>query len=474
VGSFILKKSLIIAGALLVVSVLVSAVWMHGRSLVHADPPITVRAEPVGRSDIVEIVSAPGTVDAKTLVQISAKVSARIIDMPVIEGQTVTKGNPSAHPPVPPSVLVRLDAADLESDLRGAQARYSSQVAQIEVAQQRLTAEEAQIASTQVEVDDALRDLKRQQGLLATADVSQGTVDTAQAKYDELRHQLAGSQGTLAADRANLNVMRFDMEAADAEIARAQEELSYTVITAPIDGTVTGINAQVGEMVVTGTMNNPGTELMEVADLNEMIVKARVDESAIAQVQIGQVAKVRCMAYPDRVFDGVVRSVSLSQSKDRTQQQASATPYAPFYECEILLKADGQRLFCGLSADADIEVHRNKSVLNIPSQAVLDRRVDELPPGVRDSPEVDKTKTYCAAVYRVIDGKAVVTPVTIGPSNLTHTMIKSGLSEGQTVIIGPFKILQSLANDAAVKLEAATTQPAPPTKSATEPTSSPS
>jgi HlyD family secretion protein len=440
-------------GALLVVGLVAGGFWMHGRSLAQADPPLTVRAEPVARGDIVEIVSAPGTVDAKVNVQISAKVSARIVEMPVVEGQAVTKGNPSAHPPIPPSLLVRLDSADLASDLRAAQARYSSQAAQIQVAQDRLSAEEAQIASTQVEVDDALRDLKRQEGLLATADVSQGTVDTAQAKYDELRNQLAGSQRTLAADRANLNVMRFDMEAAGAEIARAQEELSYTVITSPIDGVVTGITAEVGEVVVTGTMDNPGTVLLNVADLNQMVMKARVDESSVAQVRVGQSATVRCMAYPDRTFSGTVQSVSLSQGKDRTQQLNSATPYSPYYECQILLKTSGERLFCGLTADADIEVNRNHNVLNIPSQAVLERRVDELPPNLRDSPNVDKNKSYCMVVYRVVDGKAVATPVTIGASDLTHTMIKSGLSQGQSVITGPFKILQSLSDGHWVTLE---------------------
>jgi HlyD family secretion protein len=460
-------------GVLLVVGVVAGGFWIHGRSLAQADPPLTVRAEPVARGDIIEIVSAPGTVDAKTTVQISAKVSARIVEMPVVEGQPVTKGNPNAHLPTAPSLLVRLDSADLASDLRAAEARYSSQAAQIQVAQQRLSAEEAQIASTQVQVDDALRDLKRQEGLLATADVSQGTVDSAQAKFDELRNQLAGSQRTLAADRANLNVMRFDMEAAGAEIARAQEELSYTVITSPIDGVVTGINAEVGEMVVTGTMDNPGTVLMVVADLNQMLMKARVDESSIAQVRVGQTATVRCMAYPNRVFDGTVQSVSLSQSKDRNQQLNSPTPYSPFYECQILLKTGGERLFCGLSADADIEVHRNKNVLNIPSQAVLERRVDELPASLRDSPDVDKSKSYCTVVYRVVDGKAVATPVTIGASDLTHTMIKSGLSQGQSVIVGPFKILQSLADGHAVTLEAgAASIPAATTKPTTAPTTS--
>ncbi len=99
-------------------------------------------------------------------------------------------------------------------------------------------------------------------------------------------------------------------------------------------------------------------------------------------------------------------------------------------------------------------------MLTVPSQAVLGRNVDELPQQIRSSPEVDQTKRFTSVVYRMIDGKAVVTPVTLGPSDVTRTVITSGLNESDVVIVGPFKALETLKHDDKVKDETTvTTQP---------------
>ena len=107
----------------------------------------------------------------------------------------------------------------------------------------------------------------------------------------------------------------------------------------------------------------------------------------------------------------------------------------------------------GLTADVDIETARHEKVLAVPSQAVLGRPVDDLPQALRDLPEVDHSKTLVTVVYRMVDGKAVVTPVKVGPSDITHTLVESGLREGDQVIVGPYKVLEGLANDTKVKDE---------------------
>ena len=117
-------------------------------------------------------------------------------------------------------------------------------------------------------------------------------------------------------------------------------------------------------------------------------------------------------------------------------------------------------MLSGLTGDVDIQTEQHRDVIAVPSQAVLGRPVDDLPTGIRDAAEVDKTKTQQPVVYRLISGKAVVTPVTVGPSDLTRTLIKSGIKEGDVVIIGPYKILETLAHDQRVKDEkTVTTQP---------------
>lgn len=415
-----------------------------------------VRVEPVQRGDLVELVSAPGQIMAKTKVSISARVSARIIELPHKPGDRVTKGNPDANPPIPASVLVRLDSKDLEAQLRAAEARHAAQKAQLSVTESRIASQEALVAARKAEVDDAERDLARQEKLYESKDVSQAEVERAQTRFDQLNGQFQSALQQLQGERNNLQVERHQAEAAEAEIARARDSLSYTTIASPIDGVVTKVNSEVGELAVIGTMNNPGTVIMEVADLDTMIVNTRVDEATVSQVKVGQKAKVRSQAYRDQVFEGNVTAVALALTEEQREN-------LKYYKTEITLKTDGQRVLSGLTADVDIETQEHRDVLKVPSQAVLGRAVDELPVAVRDSPEVDKTRTLATVVYRLMDGKAVVTPVKFGASDVTHTIIESGLKEGEEIIVGPYKVLEGLKHEQKVRDEKtvpATTKPA--------------
>ena len=405
-----------------------------------------VRLELPRRGDLVEIVRAPGEVEPKTKVEISARVSARIVELPFEEGAFVTKGDPSANPPVPASVVLRLDDSDLRAALTAAEARRAADEAAVEVHKARIESQRAAIQSIQASLVQAEKDLARQRGLRETGDVAQSVLDTAQARYDELAANLAAQQSSLEADELNLVVMSHNLEVADAEIAQAREQLSYTTITSPIDGIITRLNAEVGELVITGTMNNPGTVIMEIADLNTMLLVAQVDEAAIGGVKVGQPAIVRINAYPDRVFNGVVETIALSNdvADDRSK----------YYKTEILLDTGGERIYSGLTADVEIETRRHEDVLLVPSQAVLARPVDGLPLAIRDNnPDVDMTKSLATVVYRFTDGKAVVTPVTVGASDIADTIVLSGLSEADQVVVGPYRVLETLAHDMAVKDE---------------------
>ncbi len=404
----------------------------------------TVRIESVTVGELVEVVSAPGQVEPVTNVAISARVSARIAEVPFAEGEQVTKGDPDADPPIPPSLLVRLDATDLQASLTSAQARRDGQAAQIGVEESRIEGQEAALVGTRATMDEAKRDLDRNRDLVASGDVSRTAYEQAQRRYDEMASQYASAEANLEASRKSLNVARFNLKAAEAEIERAKDNLSYTTMHSPIDGVVTIVNVEPGEMAVTGTMNNPGTVLLEVADLSTMLVVAELDEADVGQVHEGQAARVRMLAYPDRIFEGIVRWVALSSTRGGTN----------YFKTEILLETDGEQIYSGLTADAEIEVKRHADVLTIPSQAVLGRPIDDLPVDIRDSSEfVNRDKTIITVVYRFIEGKAVVTPVKIGPSDVTHTVILGGLEKDDRVIIGPYKALEGLGHEQSVKDE---------------------
>jgi len=441
------KKSRIIIIVIIVFVVVAAGIGAAFRYKIKGGrKPTVVRIENAQRGELIEFVSAPGEIEPKTKVEISAKVSARIIKLPYEEGDTVTCGDPNANPPVPASVLVRLDAKDLESRLTSAEAGRAAQVAQIEVEKARIASQQANLAGLDASLKQAERDLERQKGLLESKDIAQATFDQTQATFDELKSRYEAAKYTMESAQLNLEVLKHNLEVADAGIEQAREALSHTIITSPIDGVITRLEAEVGEMVIMGTMNNPGTVIMEVGDLSQMLLVAQVDEADVGKIKVGQKATVKVQAFPDDEFEGVIDTIALTHRISSTATK--------FFRTEILLQGDVEKLYSGLTAHVDIETTKHENELYVPSQAVLGAAIDDLPMKIREnSPEVDTTKTYAAVVYRYIDGKAVVTPVETGQSNLTHTIIKSGITEEDKIVVGPYKVLESIKHDQIIQDE---------------------
>lgn len=358
---------------------------------------------------LVRTVSAPGELEPRRRVQISARVAALINALPYEEGDLVAAGD----------VVVQLDDKDLR--------------AQMDRAEATLRSEQARFEAARAEYINAVAEWERISELFKSQDVSKAELDQAVQRMNTAEANQAAAEHGIAVAQAGVD--------------QARENLKYATIVSPIDGRVTTVNAEVGELVVTGTMNNPGTVILEVADLSEMLVRAEVDEIDIAEIEIGQPATVQINAYPDRVFEGEVRLVSL-------QSTFSTLDRAKVYATEILLHLEeGEALPSGLTANVDIEIETLEGVLLAPSQAVQEVRTDELPDELRNHPNVDLAKTFTRVVYRVEDGRAMATPVKIGPSDLTQTAIESGLSPGDEVIVGPWAMLQKLEHEMAVRTE---------------------
>jgi len=424
------------------ISLLLVVGWLVSKNRKGNDKGQVARIEQVHIGELTERVSAPGEIEPKTYVQISAKVSARIIKMPYAEGNTVTCGDPNANPPIPPSLLVQLDSKDLESELHSAEASRNAQEAQIEVEKANTESCRANITSLEATLKQQENDLQRKQELVQSGAVSKSDFEQAKFKVDSLRADIESAKFKLDAAKENLVVMKHNLDAAQAKIAEANEALSYTSITSPINGVITRLNAKEGEMVMTGTMNNAGTVIMEVSDLSKMLVVAQVDEADVGQIELGQQAVASIQAYPNIKFKGVVSQIALKYrlSDNKTR----------YYRTEILLNNDPNilKLYTGLTADVDIETHKHIGIIKIPSQAVVARDIDSLPLEIRDkSPDLDKDKKFAPVVFRFIDGKAVATPVKIGSGDLTHTIILSGLKEGDSIVIGPYKLLNNLKHD---------------------------
>lgn len=364
---------------------------------------------PVERGDLVRTVSAPGSIEPETLVHISSQVSAKVLALPFREGDEVKEGD----------VVVRLDPQDLTAILDSTRASLRS--------------EQARLKGAEASLINARLNYERLQQLHETGDVTRADLDGAEAQF-------------LSA-QSNKQVIEHSIEIAEARIEEAEQDLNNTVITAPMDGVITALNTEVGETVIVGTTNNAGSVIMVIADLSDMLLKAQVDEANIAPVEVGQRATVFINAYPDRDFVGEVQKIGL------TRQVASDG--TGIFQVEILLETEeGERLYSGLTASTDIEVEHFFDVLRVPSQAVLDRRTEDLPDDIVEGNEhVDEDKAFCRVVFRMEDGKAIATPVTVGASDLTHTVIEGGLGEGDAVVAGPYRVLVSISHDQGIRDE---------------------
>lgn len=395
---------------------------------------LPVRIATVTRRELVETVSAPGELDPEVKVDVSAEVSARILELPFREGATVRKGE----------VIVKLDDRDL-------QASMDAQVAQRDGEKFRLRSEQERLASPMSQLANARATLERQESLFKTGDVSRADLDNAIARVRDLEAQIASA-------KEGLSVIESSLAAAEANIARARELLKKTTITAPIDGQITELNAEQGELVVVGTMNNAGTKILTIADLGSVRLKAKVAESDVARVKAGQPATVRVNAYRNREFKGTVDRVALSRGTEQSfgsSAGGAGSGQGGWFKCEVALDlTDGETLLSGLAANVEIVVETTQGLL-IPSQSLLEKKLDDLPKDIAESPLVDKVRRKAIVVFRMVDGKAVLTPIRTGASNLSETMVLEGVGEGDVVVTGPYRVLERLKQGDPIREETA-------------------
>jgi HlyD family secretion protein len=423
--SLLVVKTLLIAIALLVGLVGVGLAVTGPRilrvleDLRPKDEPHQVRTHVLAPDDLVEFVTAPGEVEPETKVDVASQVSARIEVLPVREGDTVRKGD----------VVVRLDDRDLQAALESAEARRDAE-------RFRLQSEQARLSGLLSNVSFARKELERMQSLHGTGDVSRKSLDEAEER-------MQGLESNVEATRHAISVIESSLEAAESDITRARDGLDNTVITAPMNGVVTALNMEVGEQVL-GTFNNLGSTILTIADLDTMILEAEVAESDIAAVREGQAARIHINAYPDEVFRGAVTRIAL--------QRTNAADGTGVFEVEVQIELEGRRIYSGLAANVDIEIEEHDGLV-VESQAIVERLVDDLPESTRTHPLVDQAKRATTVVYRLVDGKAVCTPVRSGPSDLRRTLVEAGVEAGDEVIVGPYKVLEKIADGDAARRE---------------------
>lgn len=390
------------------------------------DKGVDVRMEAVKRRDLTQIVTASGNIRARRAVDISSDISAKVSELLVKEGQDVRQGQ----------VLLRLDPAQYEAGVSRAEATLSQTKAS--QAQQ-----EANLIRAQRDLDRFLA-LRARDSLLVSA------------------QQVDDARTALEVAKAQMRSAEFGVSQSQASLDQSRDQLSKTIIRAPMDGKITRLNVDQGETVVIGTMNNAGSLILTISDLSVIEVVLQVDETNVPEVAVGDSASVRIDAFPDRTFAGRVTEIGNSAIRPPSQQSTGQQAAIDF-EVVLTLDSTDVPLRPDLSATADIVTATRRQALAVPIIAltVKDAGTDSTKVAKDSAAAADaveetdpaqaKEKKDIEGVYVVKDGKVKFTEVTTGIAGQDYFEILSGISEGDTVVSGPYQRIRQLHDGDAVK-----------------------
>ncbi len=367
-------------------------------------------------------VTASGEIVATRYADLGSSAMGRLVQLSVREGDVVKAGQ----------VLARIDPVQAASAADAAAAGVRALEADAEGAANQIKSSQAELAAAEARAADATRVLTRARELRASGLVAQSEVDTAQANADATSAQVRSAQAAIERLQQARASAERRVTQGRAEVSRARDQLAKTDITAPIDGVITRLDVEEGEMVVIGVQNQPGTILMTISDLSSINAEVKVAEADVLRLGLDNAATVSLEALPGKKFAGKVAEIGAS-ALPQTGTQAAAR------EFRVKVRLEGNDLGSlrpGLTCDAEILVARRANVLTVPLQAVVQR------PGADGAPQT--------GVFVVTDGIARFTPTPTGIIG-GLTIEVDGLQEGASIVSGPFQVLRELKDGAQVR-----------------------
>ncbi len=426
-------KWFIIGGVAVVIALAVGAKMKAQRN--QQGTQVTIEKAVI--KTITQLVNATGKIQPELEIKISPEVSGEITELPLREGAEVKKGD----------LLVKIKPDNY---------RY-----QVEQQEANLTAAKATAVQSKAQLFKAQEDFNRSEGLFKTQLISDSdytaaktSLEVAQANYENALAQIRRTEGLL-----NQSI----------------ELLSKTTIYAPADGSISSLTSEIGERVV-ATGSFAGTEIMRVADLNNMEVRVNVNENDVVNVKVGDRARISVDAYPNRKFSGTVKEIAAAAKTQGLNTQEEVTNF----QVKIRIVEKDVNVRPGMSANVDIETMTVENVVAVPIQSVTvrsregNKTLDELGAGrdkkaretkgegaadaVNEKQQRERERADREALQRVVfvrNGDTVkLTPVETGIGDTTHMEIKSGLKEGDEVVSGPFSaITRTLKDGEKVRLE---------------------
>jgi HlyD family secretion protein len=378
----------------------------------NKDKGTAIEIASVSTGTIVETVSATGKIQPEIEVKISSEVSGEIISLNVKEGQVVKKGD----------LLVKINP-DLYTS------GYNRSVS-------NLSGTKAGLSQSDASYNEAKANYERNKSLFEKGIISKSDWDKSVASFEVAK--------------ANKQSAYYNVQSASATVNEAKDNLGRTTIYAPADGTISMLNVELGERVL-GTQQMAGTEILRVANLNNMEVEVDVNENDIVKIKVGDLANVEVDAYLKKQFKGVVTSISNSASTALTADQVTN------FKVKVrILKESYQDLVVGkplsyspfrpgMTATVDIITKTRANVVNVPISSVVVKSDTTAVKEIKiEDPESDKNKPApksdkkLECVFVKVGDKAKIRIIKTGIQDDTNIEVLSGLKKGDVVITGPY------------------------------------
>ena len=374
---------------------------------------IDVVVESPQKRTIIESVSANGKIQPEVEVKISPEVSGEIIELPVKEGEEVTRGQ----------LLCRIRPDTYISIMQRTEASVNS-------AKARLLQAKAQLMQAELAFN-------RSRQLFEQKAISESEFESAETSF-----QVA---------QADVKAAEFNVESARASLNEARENLNKTTIYAPMSGTISRLSVELGERVV-GTAQMAGTEILRIADLSRMETRVSVNENDIVRVKLNDTSLIYVDAYPVETFKGIVTQIANSANV-----AGVATDQVTTFEVKILLLEDSYNHLItdnqpnpfrpGMSTNVDIQTMTKYNVLTVPIQAVTTRTNDNNEE-TKGEDTSEKTKNQPSEiVFIAVGDTARVANVKTGIQDNRHIEILSGLEGDEDVVVSPFSAISRRLDD---------------------------
>lgn len=377
------KKKLI--GLFIVVAIFIIIVVLK----INKEPEAIFLTEVAKKGNIEEVVTATGSIRSNNRVEVGAQVDGKITELNVVLGQRVKKGD----------LVAKIDSTTQENDL--------------EKAKSILLSYEANLESKEIETDIKFSQFKRAGELYKLKSISQEEYEEAKQSYYLVKSELKG--------------IKENIKQAQIDVKTAETELSYTTITSPIDGVVISIPVSVGQ-TVNSRQSTP--TIIQVADLTKMLIKPEISEGDITKLKVGQEVEFNILSAPERVFKGKIDSIDPADTTltDDEYTESVSNTEAIYYYANVVVDNEDGILRIGMTATSNIKIAEAKNVILAPTTAIHKKN----------------GKNYVNVLTS--EKKVVEKEVELGINDDLNTEIKSGLSEGDEIVLNQIKSGEMVGN----------------------------